>query len=379
MRQCFVIMPIGSGDAYQIYRNRYEHIIEPAIKGLQVAGEQAFQCVRADFVTQTGSITRDLISRLYRAEAVIADLTDLNPNVFYELGVRHALRSGTILIALKGTKPPFDVGDLRVVSYEDRVGGEKEAIPQIQEMLSSLLADQRELDSPVLLAIPDLAELGSVKEQQARLLALEHERDLLKAQLEVSERANLASQGLLEAMRGAIEKLGDQVSQAQRKNAKAKIEAVVQSERRASESLTVPRVGSVPVDPNTVFILMPMSRDLEPLYETIQMAATAAGFRSYRADAILAVGRIIDQIFEAIGRAELIVAVLTARNQNVMYELGLARAMGKEALLLSDDLRDVPFDIRDQRVLSYDMSVQGLKKLQWRLQRAFDGYRRHSA
>ena len=49
-----------------------------------------------------------------------------------------ALRSGTILIALKGTKPPFDVGDLRVIPYEDRVGGEKEAIHQIQEMLRSL-------------------------------------------------------------------------------------------------------------------------------------------------------------------------------------------------------------------------------------------------
>jgi hypothetical protein len=102
-------MPIGSGEAYQMYRNRYVHMIQPAIEGIRVNDQQIYRSIRADFVTQTGSITRDLLSRLYRSDAVLADLTDLNPNVFYELGVRHALRAGTILIALKGTKPPFDV------------------------------------------------------------------------------------------------------------------------------------------------------------------------------------------------------------------------------------------------------------------------------
>src|SRR5919205_2874413 len=147
MRECFVIMPIGSGDGYQVYRNRYVHLIQPAVEGIRENGEQVFRCIRADFVTKTGSITRDLLGRLYRCDAVLADLTDLNPNVFYELGVRHALRTGTILIALKGTRPPFDVGDLRIIPYEDRVGAEKKAIPEIQGMLRSLLGDGRQVDS----------------------------------------------------------------------------------------------------------------------------------------------------------------------------------------------------------------------------------------
>ncbi len=161
MRECFVIMPIGSSEAYEVYLNRYDQVIKPAVEGVRLNGEQAFRCVGADFVTKTGSITKDVLERLYRSDAVVADLTDLNPNVFYELGVRHALRSGTILIGLKGTKVPFDVGDLRIVPYEDRIGGEKEAIPQIQDMLTSLLAEARQQDSPVLHAVPDLAELVS--------------------------------------------------------------------------------------------------------------------------------------------------------------------------------------------------------------------------
>lgn len=378
MRECFVIMPIGSGDAYQVYRNRYEHIIQPAIEGVRVDDQQVFRCVRADFVTQTGSITRDLLGRLYRSDAVVADLTDLNPNVFYELGVRHALRAGTILIALKGTRPPFDVGDLRVIPYEDRVGGEKEAIPQIQDMLRSLLAEERAQDSPVLHAIPELAELGAVKEHEARVAALLRERDLLRAQLEVSERTSLTSQAAIEAMREAIEQLGKRLSEPQRRDAQAEIESVVQAKRGAAAPIRVPRLGDVTVDPQTVFVLMPFSQDLEPVFDAIREAADAAGLRSFRADAISAAGSIIDQIFESIAKSGLIVADLTGRNQNVMYELGLANAMGKDTVLLSQDIQDVPFDVRDQRVLMYKPSLKSMHELRQRLTEAFHHYRQRT-
>lgn len=367
-------MPIGSGEAYQVYRNRYEHIIEPAVEGLRVNGEQIFRCVRADFVSKTGSITRDVLSRLYRSDAVIADLTDLNPNVFYELGVRHALRSGTILIGLKGTKPPFDVGDLRVISYEDRVGAEKEAIPQIQEMLLSLLGEEPLLDSPVLNAIPHLAELGAVKEYEARLSAIQRERDILRAQLEVSEKTTLTNQGMLETLQRAVENLGGQLSEPQRREAETAIESLVQ-EHKAASPIKVPGLGDVPVDPTSIFILMPMSPQLDPIHDVIRNAAAGVGLRSSRADAISAAGSIIDQIFESIARAGLIVADLTGRNQNVMYELGLANAMGKKTLLLAQDIQEVPFDVRHQRILIYDLSFPKVKKLEHRLLEAFRKYR----
>ncbi len=374
MKECFVIMPIGSGDAYETYRNRYKHIIEPAVQGLQEDGEQLFRCIRADFVTRTGSITRDLLGRLYRSDAVIADLTDLNPNVFYELGVRHALRSGTILIALKGTRPPFDVGDLRVIPYEDRVGGEKEAIPQIQDMLRSLNGEQRQQDSPVLHAIPELAELGVVQEHEARIAALQRERDLLRAQLEVSERTTLANQSTLEAMRNAIDRLSRHVSEPQRKDAEIQLESLVQTKQAANKSLKVPRLGDVTVDPSSVFVLMPFSPDLEPIYEVIRNAAQLNGLRVYRADTLVTAGSIIDQIFESIAKSGLIVADLTGRNQNVMYELGLANAMGKDTLLLAQQIDEVPFDIRHQRILVYTPSLSRMKALRDKLVEAFRQY-----
>jgi hypothetical protein len=98
MKECFVIMPIGAGDAYQIYRNRYDLIIEPAISGYSPNGARAFRCTRADLVTTTGSITRDMLGRLITADVVLADLTDLNPNVFASGHPSRSARSGLLLV-----------------------------------------------------------------------------------------------------------------------------------------------------------------------------------------------------------------------------------------------------------------------------------------
>jgi hypothetical protein len=365
-------MPIGTGDSYQVYLNRYEEIIKPAVDTLVVDGEAVFKCVRADFVSRTGSITRDVLSRLYRADAVIADLTDLNPNVFYELGVRHALRSGTVLVAIKGTKPPFDVGDLRVISYEDRVGGEKVAIPQIQDALRSVLAESTSQDSPVLHAIPQLASRRPASELEANIAALEQQASVLRAQLEVSERSNLASQGTLEALRQAVESLTSDLPKRERKEAEEKIE----SEAKAREALQAPVVPppGVDVDPMSVFVVMPMNREFESIFEIIMETALKLGLRAFRADTIATAGRIIDQVFEAIAKSGLIVADLTGRNQNVMYELGVASTMGKETLLMSQSLEDVPFDIRQYRVLVYKPTLAGASDLRAQLERSLRDY-----
>jgi CheY-like chemotaxis protein len=156
LQTCFVVMPIGSGEMYNEYLSRYENIIKPAIEGLKISSRQVYKSVRADFESQTGSITRTILDYLYNSEVVIADLSDLNPNVFYELGVRHSLRNKTILIAAKGTKPPFDVGDLRIIFYENKIGGEKKVVPELQSVLRKFAEGEEQIDSPVFHAIPKL-------------------------------------------------------------------------------------------------------------------------------------------------------------------------------------------------------------------------------
>ena len=60
-----------------------------------------------------GDMVREIITNLVMAPIVIADITDENPNVYWELGVRHSFEHGTIIIAEEGTKRRFDIGAAR--------------------------------------------------------------------------------------------------------------------------------------------------------------------------------------------------------------------------------------------------------------------------
>jgi len=157
LKICFVIMPIGKGEIYEEYLYRYEKIIKPAVEGFRIDGKRIYKSIRADFLSQTGSITRIVIEYLFTSDIVIADLSDLNPNVFYELGVRHALSNKTILIAQKGTQLPFDVGDLRIIFYQNKVGAEKKFIQELQALLLKFSNDPELVDSPVFQTIPKLS------------------------------------------------------------------------------------------------------------------------------------------------------------------------------------------------------------------------------
>jgi hypothetical protein len=76
-----------------------------------------YTVIRADQIDDEGLITNQIIEHLLEDELVVADLTDLNPNVFYELAVRHAARKPIVHLISKGQDIPFDVSNMRAVPY----------------------------------------------------------------------------------------------------------------------------------------------------------------------------------------------------------------------------------------------------------------------
>lgn len=114
---CFVLMPFGrkfDGSGHVIeFDSVYDQIIKPAIENAD------FEPIRADEEKIGGIIHKPMFERLMMCDYAVADLTTANPNVFYELGIRHGVRPySTVLIFGSGMRLPFDVAPLRAVPYE---------------------------------------------------------------------------------------------------------------------------------------------------------------------------------------------------------------------------------------------------------------------
>ena len=117
-RKCFVIMPFGekkdASGAVIDFDDLYEFMIRGAIED-----DLKLECIRCDKIIGPGMIHRDMIQQIFEADVAIVDITTNNPNVFYELGVRHALCKGvTVVIRRAGAAIPFNIQDLRVVDYD---------------------------------------------------------------------------------------------------------------------------------------------------------------------------------------------------------------------------------------------------------------------
>ncbi len=108
---------------------------------------------------------------------------------------------------------------------------------------------------------------------------------------------------------------------------------------------------------DSCFVMMPFGAPLGQYYSAIyEPAVKKAGLRPVRADDdLFATGKIIDQVWQGISQAKVLIAELTTRNPNVFYELGLAHALEKPVVLVSSNTDDVPFDLQHIRVIYYDL------------------------
>ena len=103
------------------------------------------------------------------------------------------------------------------------------------------------------------------------------------------------------------------------------------------------------------FVIMPFKEPFDSYYKKLLTPAIKdAGLKPIRADEIYGVKPIIDDITREIREAEVIIADVTGKNPNVNYELGLAHALGKQVIIVTRELEDVPFDYRQIRVINYN-------------------------
>ncbi len=106
---------------------------------------------------------------------------------------------------------------------------------------------------------------------------------------------------------------------------------------------------------DTCFVMMPFGEWYDQYYKEIYISAIQeAGMEAVRADELFSTGSVIEQIWEQIEKAKILLADLSNKNANVFYELGLAHAARKPVVFTAGSLDDVPFDLRHLRVVIYD-------------------------
>lgn len=125
-----------------------------------------------------------------------------------------------------------------------------------------------------------------------------------------------------------------------------------------------------------VFVLMPFDSKFKDIYTFgIKGAADDVGAYAERVDEQIFTEGILDRIFNQISKADVIVADMTGRNENVFYEVGYAHALGKIVLLLTQNTDDIPFDLKHRPHTVYGGQIETLRrelvpKLQWAIAEA---------
>jgi hypothetical protein len=114
------------------------------------------------------------------------------------------------------------------------------------------------------------------------------------------------------------------------------------------------------------FVAMPFSLGFsKEVYDAISSALKEFDITCYRADEVIRGGEVMTDVLSGLAEAELVIVDLTGSNPNVFYELGIAHTIrcAESVWLLTQDMRDVPFDVNHYRCIEYALGDDGLSKL----------------
>ncbi|HZI17759.1 MAG TPA: TRAFs-binding domain-containing protein [Pyrinomonadaceae bacterium] len=206
---CFVLMPFGrkadAAGAVVAFDDVYKNLIAPAI------ADAGMEPLRADEEMTGGVIHKPMFERLILCEYAVADLTTANANVFYELGLRHAVRpwSTVLLFSKGGSQLPFDVAPLRAMPYQLGPDGAPADVDVTKRALAERLTEARRLasdrpaaDSPIYQLVEDYPNVSHEKtdvfREQVRYSAQK------KEQLGAARRQGLDAVRAMEATLGPV-------------------------------------------------------------------------------------------------------------------------------------------------------------------------------
>lgn len=148
-KTCFVIMPFSktTNEHDEIYWTEFFNMIK------RIMESNGYSCTRSEVGPY--KLFSNIVVNIEKSDVVVAILTDFNSNVWYELGIRHTLKTGTIMLLQDNQSPPFDIKDFGIIFYKDSLGLEQRIKVQIENYLAKMAVEV--YDSPVIGALNNKA------------------------------------------------------------------------------------------------------------------------------------------------------------------------------------------------------------------------------
>lgn len=168
-KKCFIITPIGEdgSETFRMAKGVIESVIKPILR------KNGFGDIKPAYeILESGMIGNQIVDRIVNDDLVIANLTGNNPNVMYELAIRHAAAKPIIHICEFGTKLPFDIKDNRTIFYKNDMLGTKELMEGLDRFVKTVDYGKEYMDNPIYNGIQtgrilrDLDESGKGSEAQ---------------------------------------------------------------------------------------------------------------------------------------------------------------------------------------------------------------------
>lgn len=197
---CFFIAPIGAeGSDVRVRSDQVlKHIVGPAAK------DCGYETIRADQISEPGIITSQVIQHVVEDPLVIADLTGRNPNVFYELAIRHAIKKPVVQI-IHGSEPiPFDVAASRTIHFDHHdLDSAAKAREEIIRQIRSAERNPKDVDTPITVAL-ELQQLrqsdNPLEKSNAEIITMLQEMRTFMVDLREAPRAPRINPSLVEEL-----------------------------------------------------------------------------------------------------------------------------------------------------------------------------------
>ncbi len=202
-KKCFVISQIGeeNSDIRKRSDQIFTYVIEKAVTTF------GYSAIRADKIPRPGIITSQIIEHLLKDELVIVDLTGKNPNVFYELAVRHAVKKPFIQIKEVLETIPFDITNMRTINVDYRYIDSMdtcrdEIVKQIQEIENN---PDKIIETPICFSLDALQLKNSTDPQSKLLTGLVSQIQTLSSEVDMLSKRNSSEKLITNDLRLSID------------------------------------------------------------------------------------------------------------------------------------------------------------------------------